>query len=84
MDIKCHRCGEPWELDTFHDVAAEQGITFDAAMRRFRREGCAGTGWIEPCGRTYDPAKSMALVELGDMLGDDVDGFAAMIEDFAL
>lgn len=28
MDLYCAKCGEPWDNDTFHDVADENGSTY--------------------------------------------------------
>ena len=80
MDILCSRCGEPWDNDTFHDVAEEQGITYREAVRRFQAEGCGATGWCDPC----EPVNSNRTAVAGmlyDLLGDDVDGAAAMLAD---
>jgi hypothetical protein len=82
MDILCHRCGEPWDTDTFHDVAEELGITWQKAVARFRKMGCEGIPGERRCEATY--RNGPAIAALGEMLGDDVDGFAAMCEDFAL
>ena len=82
MDIYCTRCGEPWDLDTFHDVADEQGTTWEAAVAAFRSDGCGATGWCAPC-EPRRTARGSATDALFDILGDDVDGVAAMLEDFA-
>jgi len=37
MDIHCPVCAEPWDMDELHDVP---GLTFEAARRRFAKEGC--------------------------------------------
>lgn len=87
MDLRCRICGEPWDVDTFHDVAEEKGITFDEATRAFRRDGCEATGWCAPCTPSEDDEeryRNLAAGELMDLLGDDVDGAAAMLEDFGL
>ena len=84
MDIYCHRCGEPWEIDTFHDIADERGETFAVVMSAFQREGCGATGWVAACERaTGDGARMRGDLSaaLAEMLGDDVDGIAAMMED---
>jgi hypothetical protein len=82
MDIYCTRCGEPWDLDTFHDVADEMGTTWEAAVADFRRRGCVAAGadvkWCQP----EDTLRGAATAALVDLLGDDVDGVAAMLEDF--
>ena len=49
MDLYCPICGEPWDNDTFHDVAqARQQTyvslgpnTYAAVTADFRRRGCA-------------------------------------------
>ena len=85
MDIYCHRCGEPWEIDTFHDIADERGETFAVVMSAFQREGCGATGWVAQCERaTGDGARMRGDMSaaLAEMLGDDIDGIAAMMEDF--
>lgn len=73
MDIKCPKCGEPVDADELHDVV---GKTYREALAAFRESGCAGIGFT--CGGgTADP-----LVEaVWDLLGDDPDGMAAMLED---
>jgi hypothetical protein len=79
MDIKCPACGEPWDLDSLHDN--ELGLSFDEAYRRFRTEGCRHVLGNPACtSGTADPA----LAGLAELLDDDVDGYAAMTEDFGL
>ena len=82
QDIYCPRCGEPWEIDTFHDVAEEQAITFRQALDRFYSDGCAATGWIHGVCEVRRTGRTMAMSALADIMGDDVDGIAAMLEDF--
>ena len=80
MDIKCHRCGEPWDTDTFHDVAAERGTTWEHECARFRRLGCESIPGEGRCER--DPHVNGALIAaLGELSGDDVDGFASDLAD---
>jgi hypothetical protein len=69
-----------------HDVAAvsDPGITFADVVRLFRSEGCSALG--DRC-RTdigdVDRARAAGAALLFDLLGDDVDGIAATLEDFA-
>lgn len=93
MDLRCPICGEPWDLDSFHEVAAEQEITFKQAVDRFYEIGCSAIGWADPC----QPESAEVLAEAGespfglspaeasrtlrDLLGDDVDGIASELED---
>ncbi|TNF82084.1 MAG: hypothetical protein EP299_01810 [Acidobacteria bacterium] len=89
MDVYCRICGEPWDLYTFHDIAAEQGISYNEATANFRKRGCRSTGWghshcvpmpKEDDGELTQAQKAGILYEL---LGDDMDGAAAMMEDLA-
>jgi hypothetical protein len=76
MDLYCPRCSEPWDLDELHYV---DGLTFDQARRAFRAEGCGAFG--TRCERDGG-LRAEASAVLMDLLGDDVDGVAAMLEDF--
>lgn len=77
MDVRCSKCGEPWDIDTFHDVAEETGSTFDAVRQAFYADGCAAVG-----SRHGDAVAHPALAVLQELSGDDVDGLAADLEDF--
>ena len=82
MDIYCPRCGEPCDQDELHIP----GQTYDQAARIFRTEGCGmlfeGIA-CHPDSRD-DPTRRAILQEMADLLGDDVDGYAAMCEDLDL
>jgi hypothetical protein len=40
-DIYCGHCGEPWEMDTLHDVVSEGNATnYRDAAHKFTRYGC--------------------------------------------
>jgi hypothetical protein len=90
MDMICTRCGEPWESDSFHDIAAEKGITYREAIRDFQSRGCVATGWTAQCEDTrseqprgaFGLTSSEAAEAMYDLLGDDTDGAMAMLEDF--
>lgn len=81
MDLVCTTCGEPWDLDyVLHDEP--EGFT---------RQGVAIVAC--PCckerghGKDLDPKareRLSAARELGQLFGDDVDGYAAEIEDLGL
>ena len=78
MDVICTCCGEPW--DVYH-VLHEEPDTFD-------RDGCLITACL--CCHGVRPAdmpeeyqeRLEAIKQLAIMLGEDIDGFAAMLEDF--
>lgn len=77
MDVYCPKCGEPWDIDTFHDAAEEQGVTFKDVQRRFfGAEGCKALGGT--CSETpVNPAYASASAALYEVLGDDIDGIAS-------
>lgn len=76
MDIMCRICGEPTDIDYLHDVAAEQGSTFNQVRKGFSAKGC------EALGESHNTTSaSPAIGLLTDLLGDDIDGLAAELED---
>jgi hypothetical protein len=76
MDIYCAKCGEPWEMDTLHEEADESGRNMREVWADFRKNGCQALG--ARCGDGYAPE---ALSVLSNLLGDDIDGYAAVVED---
>lgn len=82
MNIRCRYCGEPWDNDTLHDVYDERDrkVPYARAAKLFRTYGCpAMDGRAVKCsGAGADPG----IGELTDLLGGDMDGLAAMLEDF--
>ena len=90
MDILCRKCGESWDLDSLHEEVERRfpGLEGDANAYRgvwrqvakdFRDRGCPALG--ATCGeRKGDPA----IGALYDVLGDDMDGAAAEMEDLGL
>lgn len=91
MDVLCRICGEPWDTYTFHDVAAEQHITYQEATANFRKQGCKAIGWghshckpqqfADPEAHDGELTAAQKSGILQDLLGDDMDGIAAMTED---
>ena len=85
MDIYCPRCNEPVELDYIHDVVEGRRIdgddtaTYDTVAADYRVRGCpALDGTCNPDTiRTGDTAAGVIF----ELLGDDMDGAAAMMED---
>jgi len=86
MDIYCPRCAEPVELDYLHDVADENAYngvgptTFNGVRADFASRGCAALGASE-CEATGS-LKAQVSAAMFDIMGDDVDGVAAMMDDF--
>jgi hypothetical protein len=94
MDIKCRICGEPWDMDCIHEAIAED-ISRDAvrAMSQemyekefynpkkeaFFSKGCSVLG-----GRCSSTKADPIVGMLYEVLGDDLDGAGAMMEDYGL
>ena len=80
MDIYCPRCAEPCDIDELHDIPH---LTFDQASQVFfdPRVGCGQLFSRKPCERSNSPV-ARAAAAMHDMFGDDIDGIAAMMENF--
>lgn len=81
MDIRCTICGDAWDIESLHHVGP--GVGFDEAARLFRLMGCRAFRGQDHAPVIDKPAADAAVV-LFDLLGDDVDGIAAMLEDAEL
>ena len=80
MDIYCGICGEPWDMDCLHDAVTEGRATnWNDARVKFERKGCGL--WGLKCSTTPDTARAAAAAALMDVMGDDIDGVASMLED---
>ena len=79
MDLVCTSCGEPWDLD---HVLHEEPELFTRAGAAIVACPCckSRTGELT----TEERAKLAAARELGELLGDDVDGYAAELADLGL
>jgi hypothetical protein len=84
MDIYCPRCGEPWDNDELHEVAAEFDATYVEIVATFKRYGCAAMqGYparLPTCEVVQDGRTALvgAAMELSDDAGDwaaDLDGW---------
>lgn len=84
MDILCRRCGEPYDLDEFHELAPDLNTSFDKLVKKFMLQGCkALDGVYDDC--TNAPGSGNELVGvLADLSLGDPDGFAADLEDLGL
>jgi hypothetical protein len=97
MDIYCPRCAEPWSIDSIHDeVDARQSlqggsrsVSFNEVLQQFQAQGCKALteayGDME-CEKAQGDDRTRLRAEVAsamyDLLGDDIDGAAAMMEDF--
>jgi hypothetical protein len=80
MDIYCGTCGEPWEIDTVHEIAEENKFSFNEALSFFNDKGCESLGCKH--NDSINLGRAQAFSALYDIMGDDVDGIASMLEDF--
>ncbi len=79
MDLVCTRCGEPWHMD---HVLHEEPEEFKRRGGRIDR--CPACPKGRPKLHPKERARLQTIRELADALGDDIDGFAATLEDFGL
>jgi hypothetical protein len=85
MDIICPVCGEKFEMDGLHDPF-DTSLSFKQALHQFQKTGCrtvfGNTGCFPGANGDEGSAAAAAARALFDLLGDDVDDVAAMLEDF--
>ena len=74
MDLYCKRCGEPWEMDHVQ----HGGFSEEEKKRFWAGEGCPAC-FGKQVKKT--PFRAQAMSVLHDILGDDIDGLAAEMED---
>src|SRR3954465_6817428 len=76
MDLLCTRCGEPWDM---YHVLHESPEDFERVGSRIARcPSCAGK---QVRLSRSERERLDAIAHVADMLGDDVDGFAAFLDD---
>jgi hypothetical protein len=88
MDILCPNCGEPWDVYELGEQAREtaewEGASYEevytALRKEFRRKGCEAFEGGR-CSEPLEREQSALIGEVYDLLGDDIDGAAAMLED---
>lgn len=76
MDIYCKRCGEPWD---YLGVADAADLTREEYHRMMAGDGCPscyGQSLTQE-----QPFRAQLISELHAVLGDDIDGLAAEMED---
>ena len=77
MDVLCERCGEPWDLYYVqHEMSQEERNIFWAGR------GCPACHGKEVKPRVPEAQRIQAA--LRSVLGDDLDGLAAEMEDLGL
>jgi hypothetical protein len=81
MDVHCPKCGEPWDIDCFHDVAEDEGSTFDAVRKDFVKRGCRAV-WNSRCNGNEGSEMAVVASAAFELMGDDIDGVASMLSDY--
>lgn len=77
MDVLCERCGEPWDIDYVqHEMTPQERGRF------WRSEGCSACHGREVKPRVPEAQRIQAA--LRTVLGDDLDGLAAEMQDLGL
>lgn len=92
MDLICPVCGEPWDNDSLHEEVTERrnagkfDITYSNVAVDFRQRGCAAleTAFGPQDCKRGDSFRAEVSSAMFDLLGDDMDGAAAMMEDFEM
>jgi hypothetical protein len=79
MDIYCPRCGEPYDQDELHYA---DDLTYDEARKVFFGQGCGMVYDGTPCPQADTPM-GRASAAAYELLGSDVDGIAAEMDDVA-
>jgi len=77
----CVKCGEPWEIDTLHDVAGELGSSFDQVRKDFAIRGCQAIGSQHGDMAEIGATRAAYASALFDLMGDDIDGIASELDD---
>lgn len=90
-DIRCPKCGEPWDMDCIHEAIAEEVSReeiqamnqdeyeknyYNPKKRDFFVNGCSAFG-----GRCSGSAANPLIGMIYAELGDDLDGLAIEMED---
>lgn len=82
MDIYCPRCAEPWNTDELHYLAEELETTFSDIVTQFGIKGCEVIPEQSHNQHAQlDNQRALVAAIAYEVMGDDVDGIAAMMED---
>lgn len=80
MDLVCTTCGEPWDMDY---VLHEEPESFERVGGNITHCPCCETTSQEDI--SPQQREKLEIIEnLAELLGDDIDGLAAEIEDLGL
>ena len=80
MDTKCGYCREPFDFDSIQEF--DQDDYPGAKKDFFAGRGCPACHWGKDDDRKIEGERAEVMAMLSDVLGDDEDGIAAMMEDY--
>lgn len=83
MDINCPKCAEPIDNDELHEIAGMYDMTYREVVAEFSLMGCNALD-MEHNKATMGSAKAQVASAMFDLMGDDTDGVAAMMDDFEM
>jgi len=83
MDVYCQWCDEPYEVTVaYNNLGEDGGRSAEEAKEDFLSGvGCPACKW-GTLGEKTDSFKSLAMGMMGDLVGDDMDGMASMLDDW--
>ena len=88
MDIYCSNCGEPWDIDSLHDVIAwkhpdtdlkDYQKVFVTVRKDFSENGCKVFG-INCTAKKEEKEKNSFMKEIYDIFDGDIEAAADTIE----
>ncbi len=87
MDIRCPCCGEPWDMDCLHEEVEHRGAqdeeyeeVYNQVKSDFFKKGCKALTVYGPA-QWCNGAPEDDIAFIYDLMGDDLDGAAAFLED---
>lgn len=86
--IYCPKCGQEEDLDVLHEEASESERTFEEVRVDYYANGCKALAMLyggsveDECRANQgNAARASASAALMDLMGEDIDGVSAMMED---
>jgi hypothetical protein len=85
MDLRCHKCGSPWDMDEVLDweryFRRDSENNLRTAKDFHNGVGCPSCDWGKNAPEK-PPFAAMLASALTDVLGNDTDGIAGELDDY--
>ena len=86
MDLYCQKCSEPYDLwyvqNDMDDDEENDGPNGERPSKRFKKgDGCPACHWGKDAPQQPN-LRAQAMAVTMELLGDDIDGAASMMDDF--